>query len=80
MWTMGKYIFSAVQTATDHCLNGRKARSKYVEKPFMQLAEEQRILDEEQLQKQREAFVSKLLIMKSNFDLNHKKKDGQQAT
>ena len=76
MWTMGKYIFSAVQTATDHCLNGRKARSKYVEKPFMQLAEEQRILDEEQLQKQREAFVTMLMAKKSNFELNHRRNKG----
>ena len=76
MWTMGRYILSAVQTATDNCLNGKKARSKYVEKPFMELAEEENEISEEQIQKQREAFVAKLLIMKSNFELNHKKDKG----
>lgn len=35
MWHMGQYILSAVSVATDHCLNGRKARSQYIEKPFM---------------------------------------------
>lgn len=75
MWMMGQYILSAVQTATDRCLNGKKARSKYIEKPIMEISKEKQDINftEEELQRQREAFVTKLLIMKSNFDLNKKK-------
>lgn len=74
MWMMGQYVLSAVQTATDRCLNGRKAKSQYLKEPILENAQnETRELTEDELQKQREAFVAKLMIMKSNFDLNKKK-------
>lgn len=34
MWMMGSYVKSAVFVAVDHVLNGPKAKSKYIEKPF----------------------------------------------
>lgn len=34
MWTMGLYVRSAVGTAVEHVLAGRKAQSTYVERPF----------------------------------------------
>lgn len=36
MWLMGMYIQSAVSVAVEHNLQGRKAKSKYIEKPFLQ--------------------------------------------
>lgn len=37
MWTwFGTYGLSAVSVAVDHCLAGRKARSKYIEKPIIE--------------------------------------------
>ncbi len=32
----GSYVLSAVSVAVEHCLAGRKARSKYIENPIMQ--------------------------------------------
>ena len=75
MWVMGQYILSAVSVAVDHCLNGRKANSKYVEKPFLfNRQKEESELTEEELQKQREMFVAMLNIKKTNFELNNKKR------
>lgn len=36
MWRMGLYVQSAVSVAVEHNLAGRKAKSKYIEKPFLQ--------------------------------------------
>ena len=60
MW-FGTYGLSAVSVAVEHCLAGRKARSKYIKKP------------EEEIKKQRELFVAKLKIMQSNYELSHPK-------
>lgn len=71
MWLMGNYILSSVSVAIEHCLAGRKAKSKYLEKPLMEQANNE--LSEKDLQKQRELFVAKLMTMKTNFELKHKK-------
>lgn len=42
MWFMGQYVYSAVATAVEHNLAGRKAKSEYLKKPVMQLAEDKR--------------------------------------
>lgn len=74
MWIWwGSYGLSAVSVAVEHCLVGRKAKSKYIDKPMLQQAEEKnKPLSEKELQRQRELFVAKLEIMKTNFELNHK--------
>lgn len=36
MWRMGIYVQAAVSVAVEHNLAGRKARSKYIEKPLLQ--------------------------------------------
>ncbi len=41
MWQMGAYITKAVSVAVDNVLNGRKARSRYFEKPFSAEIEEE---------------------------------------
>ena len=41
MWFMGQYVFSAVATAIENNLAGRKAKSEYLKKPVMQMAEEE---------------------------------------
>lgn len=74
-WAMfGSYGISALTVAIDRCLNGRKARSKYIEKPIMQeLEEKNKPLSEEEMDRQRELFVAKLEAMRVNFELNHPK-------
>lgn len=79
MWHLGQYILSAVLTATDHCLNGKKAHSKYIEQPLMRInnGNKDNELTKEEIQKQREAFVAMLMAKKINFELNNKKEQGQ---
>lgn len=62
---------SAVFTAVEHCLGGKKARSKYTDKLLMQESAKNGELSEEELQRQRELFVAKLQVMKTNFELSH---------
>lgn len=45
MWFMGQYVFSAVSTAIEHNLAGRKAKSEYLKKPVMQLAEDKKFAE-----------------------------------
>lgn len=42
MWFMGQYVFSAVSTAIEHNLAGKKAKSEYLKKPVMQLSEDRK--------------------------------------
>lgn len=42
MWFMGQYVYSAVATAVEHNLAGKKAKSEYLKKPVMQIAEDKR--------------------------------------
>jgi hypothetical protein len=77
MW-FGTYGLSAVSVAVEHCLAGRKAKSKYIEKPV--LAEMQkkndmnRELTEDEKQAQLDKFVMSLKIMESNFKAEHENK------
>lgn len=68
----GNYVLSALSVALDHCMNGKKAKSKYIEKPVFEMANTENNLTEDELQRQRELFVAKLMVMKTNFELNKK--------
>lgn len=71
-WLQGQYTLSAVSVVVEHCLAGRKAKSKYIKKPLLQeLEERNEPMTEEEIQRQRELFVAKLQAMKTNFELNH---------
>lgn len=76
-WLQGQYNLSAVSVAVEHCLAGRKAKSKYIEKPIMQEIEEKRQenkpLTEEEKKRQTEQLFLRLRIMGANFNLNHEK-------
>lgn len=72
----GNYGVSALSVAIDHCINGKKAKSKYMEKSlFEQMEDENKELSEHEIKKQRELFVANLEIMKANFEINHPKKE-----
>lgn len=56
MWQLGIYINNAVTVAVEHCLAGKKAKSKYLEKPLMDKVFEyegltQQEIDEIEIQK-----------------------------
>ena len=53
---VGTYGLSAVTVAVEHCLNGRKAKTKYIEKPvqLFELSEEEK---EREAEKERRKFI-----------------------
>lgn len=64
LWRMGLYVQSAVGTVLEHCFAGKKAKSKYIEKPLL---EESKTSKEDDIQRQREKFVAGLMAMEANF-------------
>lgn len=72
----GNYGLSAFSVALEHCLVGKKAKSKYIEKPVMQeieqKEEEPHVLTEEEKKKKTEQLFMQLRIMGANFNLTHK--------
>lgn len=71
-WLQGQYMLSAVSVAIEHCLAGRRAKTKYIKKPLLQEIEENnKPMTEDEIKRQRELFVAKLEAMKTNFELNH---------
>lgn len=76
MW-FGTYGLSAVSVAVEHCLAGRKAKSKYIDKPVLSEIQERKTnkeLTEEEKQAQLDKFVMSLKIMESNFKAEHENK------
>lgn len=77
MWLQGQYFYIAAYAATHNAIAeafGKKGKAKYIEKPILQEVEEKnKPLSEEELQRQRELFVAKLEVMKTNFELSHPK-------
>lgn len=76
MWLAGLYTYSAVSTAIEHCLAGRKAKSRYFEEPLLKQANKQKIHENMTDNEKRiatEQFFMSLKIMQSNFELNNGK-------
>lgn len=77
-WIFNQYTLSAVSVAVEHCLVGKKAKLKYIDKPIMQEIEQKQKqksnapLTEEEKKRQTEQLFMKLRIMGANFNLNHK--------
>lgn len=69
MWCMGAYIHSAVLSAVEKNLAGKKSKANYVEKPFMQEEINTDRAKEENMKKVKAVFQS-LEIMKANFELS----------
>jgi hypothetical protein len=73
----GAYGISALCFAIDHCFNGKKAKMEYWKEPlFSNKTENDSEMSEEEIQRQREAFVMKMRTMKVNFDLSHQETTG----
>lgn len=75
MWSMGLYVKSAVFTAVDHALNGRKAKSEYIKEPIMQSADSDkgRKLTEDEKQKAVDLFFKRENARRINWKLSHPK-------
>lgn len=70
MWCMGAYIHSAVLSAVEKNLAGKKSKANYVEKPFMQEEEINTYRAKEENMKKVKAVFQSLEIMKANFELS----------
>ena len=68
---VGSYGISALVFAIDHCFNGKKAKTEYMKSPITEMPK----INQQEIQRQREAFVMSLQAMKTNWELNHPKKD-----
>lgn len=72
-WIHNQYTLSAVSVAVEHCLAGRKAKSRYIEKPLLEKIEQKnKPMTQEEIERQRLLFISKMNVMKTNFELNNK--------
>ena len=69
-WMLGIYVQSAVLTAVEHVLAGRKATSKYLEEPILSRKENEDDYTEEELVAYSEAFFTQLQVMATNFELS----------
>ena len=74
LW-FGTYGISAFSFAIDHCLNGSKAKTEYMKNPLLSKENNDEDMSEDELQKQREAFVMKMRTMQANFHISHPKED-----
>lgn len=63
---VGTYVLSALTTAIDGVLNGKKSKAKYMEKPIQlfELTEKEK---EEEQRKAREAFLAWANLTKSKY-------------
>lgn len=68
---IGNYGLSALVYAIDHCLNGQKARTKYIEKPIrlFEMTEEEKKKEQE---KALSAFIGWAEFTKDEFDRKQK--------
>lgn len=68
----GQYNMFSLLATVGNMFSGKSSKKyEYPSKPFDLYKKE---LTEDELQKQRELFVAKLMAMQTNFELNHKTK------
>lgn len=73
MHIQGQYIAEAIKSTVCNMLGGKTSKKyEYPKKPY-EINNQQKSTEDE-LQRKREAFVAGLMVMKSNFDLEHSKK------
>ena len=67
-WELGMYIESAVATAVEHNLAGRKARSEYVKEPFTHKQDDEK----RKLKDNNKLLFATLQIWATNWQMEHK--------
>ena len=74
MWQMGIYVLSAVQTAVQNSLFGRKSKAEYIKEPLSnKVQKREKVLTEQDKKNEREKLLMTLQLMQANFELNHSK-------
>ena len=84
MWMMGQYVMSAVSVAVEHCLAGKKAHSKYIEKPILSndsisASKDENNMSQEEKNKKIEELFLKLEIMGKNHKLTKEKEEKEKG-
>lgn len=84
MWMMGQYVLSAVSVAVEHCLSGKKAHSKYIEKPILSndsisASKDENNMSQEEKNKKIEQLFLKLEIMGKNHKLTKEKEEKEMG-
>lgn len=75
-WMLGLYIQSAVSVAVEHNLAGKKAKSKYLEKPLLQEAEDKnREITPEEMDRE----IQKAILMERQWISRLKAKGMEQS-
>lgn len=68
-WRIGMYVESAVATAVEHCLNGKNAKSEYINKPLHEQAR-QNLTRNQQDEGALKLFTA-LDVQKRNWEIEH---------
>lgn len=84
MWMMGQYVMSAVSVSVEHCLAGKKAHSKYIEKPILSndsilASKDENNMSQEEKNRQIEQLFLKLEIMGKNHKLTKEKEEKEKG-
>lgn len=75
-WLFNQYTLSAVSTAVEHCLAGKKAKTQYIKQPFfskVQKEEKEEISEEKRIEMENYKLAMSLRIMQANFEINKNK-------
>lgn len=72
MWMANIYTMNAVSAAVGKILIGKKCKASYVEKPLLQL-DENEILTREEQETERKKLLMNLQLMQINFESKQKK-------
>ena len=80
LWRANQYTMIAVSVAVSRTLYGRKSKSKYLDKPILQMQEEkqkndEKVLTEADKKHQRDQILMRLQLMQINFNSNKKKNE-----
>lgn len=68
----GQYMADALMCTVGNMFSGKSAKKyQYPKKPY-DIEKQSEELSEEEIQKQRELFITKLQIMKNNYEINNK--------
>jgi hypothetical protein len=72
VWSfVGNYGLSAIATAIEHNLAGKKAKSKYINEPLTRKNKPNVEMTEDEIQRKRDEFVMRMETMAMNWKKNH---------
>lgn len=80
-WIFNQYTLSAVSTAVEHCLAGKKAKSEYIKKPFLseiEITKNEEITEEKRIEMERQKLAMTLRVMQANFEIGKRNKEKVQ--